>query len=73
MPITCNRYIDQVRVWTCVCFRIKPSFPPVDIQHNQCPRRCFNPRENQALCVRSSLNNSFYPSTSSTTSENADC
>ncbi|MEP2595777.1 MAG: hypothetical protein ABJI92_18985, partial [Kangiellaceae bacterium] len=30
----------------CV-LHLKPSFLPVDIQHNQCPCRFFNPREIQ--------------------------
>jgi len=38
--------------WIQQCARvvhIKPFFVPVDIRHNQCPCRFFNPREIQAL------------------------
>ena len=36
----------------CVCvLHFKPFFPPVDIQHNPCPCRFFNPREIQSYVV----------------------
>ena len=35
----------------CVCFHIKPVFPPVDIQHNRCPCRFFNPLSNTGIVV----------------------
>ena len=34
--------------YVCV-LHIKPVFLPIDIQHNQCPCRFFNPREIQVM------------------------
>ena len=49
VPVRWHGIAHCLRV-PCLCvLHIEPSFLPVDIQHNQCPCRCFNPREIQAL------------------------
>ena len=43
-----------IQLSVCVCvFFIKPFFLPVDIQHNQCPCRFFNPRRDTSSVVAS--------------------
>ena len=51
-PRTGRTWVVEFRLgaW-CVCvLYIKPPFLPVDIQHNQCPCRFYNPGELQVLC-----------------------
>ena len=45
-----NCLTDSRIFQVCVCvLHMKPFFLPIDIQHNQCPCRFFNPREIQVL------------------------